>query len=198
MQASAPTTRRGKGLNREVVAAAAVELVEAEGIEALSMRRVAARLGVEAMSLYGHVTNRHDLLAAMNDWVLAGVADDSQASADPIEDALTFVRELRDALIRHPNTARLFAMNMSLQDSFATQVLTARALEILLSMNLDLPTAARVFGQCLSFVIGAVLLEVAIIQTGGPGAEVYDPALAFEGGVVALLGAAGKSLSASP
>ena len=106
-------------------------------------------------------------------------------------DALSFVRELRGALVSHPNTARLFAMNMSLQDSFATQVLTARALEILLRMELDPATAARVFGQCLSFVIGAVLLEVAIAQTGGPGVEVYDPTLAFEGGVVALLGAAG-------
>ena len=192
MQASAATTRRGKGLTRMVVAAAAVELVEAEGIKALSMRRLAARLGVEAMSLYGHVTNRHDLLMAMNDWVLAGVASHSQASANPLEDALSFVRELRDALVSHPNTARLFAMNMSLQDSFATQVLTARALEILLRMDLDPPTAARVFGQCLSFVIGAVLLEVAIVQTGGPGAEVYDPALAFEEGVMALLSATGN------
>lgn len=49
-------------LSRESILDAALELVDEEGLEALSMRRLGARLGVEAMSLYHHVANKAALL----------------------------------------------------------------------------------------------------------------------------------------
>lgn len=58
-------------LTRERVVAAAVELADAEGIDRLSMRALAARLGVEAMSLYHHVATKAALLDAMVDVVFA-------------------------------------------------------------------------------------------------------------------------------
>ena len=48
---------------------AAVELADAEGIDALTMRRLAARLGVEAMTLYYHVKNKTDVVDGMVDLV---------------------------------------------------------------------------------------------------------------------------------
>ncbi len=62
---------RGAGLSRERVVAAAVELADADGLTSLSMRSVARRLGVEAMSLYHHVANKEDLLDGMVDAVFA-------------------------------------------------------------------------------------------------------------------------------
>lgn len=186
-QADRRSGRRGKGLSRQVIAEAAVSVVEAEGIDGLSMRKVAAGLGVEAMSLYGYVANKHDLMVAMIDLVVAGVAAEAD-SGEPLADALSFARELRAALIAHPNTARLFAMNMSLQDSFSVQALTAKAMVVLSRLGLDQPAAVYAFGLCLSFVTGAVLLEVAIAQSGGPGPDLYDPAAAFERGILLLLG----------
>src|SRR5438046_586131 len=58
---SMATTRR-KPLSRERILAAALELVDEHGIDALSMRKLAQSLGYEAMSLYNHVANKDDLL----------------------------------------------------------------------------------------------------------------------------------------
>lgn len=178
--------RRGKGLSRETIAATAVAAVERDGFEGLSMRKVAAALGVEAMSLYEYVTGKQDLMVAMIDTVMARVGS-SPDSTDALSDALALAHDIRTSLIAHPNTARLFAMNMSLQDSFAVQALTARALMILTRLGLQPRDAAYTFGHCLSFVTGAVLLEVAIAQTGGTGPEIYDPAIAFDRGIRLLL-----------
>ena len=64
-----PPTARRPGLTREAVVAAAIALADEEGLPGLSMRAVAARLGVEAMSLYHHVPNKDALLDAMVDLV---------------------------------------------------------------------------------------------------------------------------------
>ncbi|MGH3090620.1 MAG: TetR/AcrR family transcriptional regulator C-terminal domain-containing protein [Rubrobacteraceae bacterium] len=62
-------TRR-KGLSRARVLGAAVAFVDREGLEALSMRKLGAELGVEAMSLYNHVPNKDALLDGMVEVVL--------------------------------------------------------------------------------------------------------------------------------
>src|SRR5215471_17284594 len=54
------------GLSRARVCQEALALVDAEGPEALSMRRLGARLGVEAMSLYHHVRDKADLIDALH------------------------------------------------------------------------------------------------------------------------------------
>ena len=60
-------------LNRDRIARAALGLVDSEGLAALTMRRLGSELGVEAMSLYNHVTNKDDLLDAIVDRVYAEV-----------------------------------------------------------------------------------------------------------------------------
>ena len=52
-------------LSRDGIVAAAVELADADGLAALSMRSVARRLGVMPMSLYNHVANKDDILGGM-------------------------------------------------------------------------------------------------------------------------------------
>ncbi len=56
-------------LNRDRVLAAAVEIADERGVGAVTMREVASRLGVEAMSLYNHVANKDDILDGMVDKV---------------------------------------------------------------------------------------------------------------------------------
>ncbi len=60
-------------LSRERVLRAALELADADGLEALTMHNVGRRLGVEAMSLYRHVENKEDLLNGLVDLVLSEV-----------------------------------------------------------------------------------------------------------------------------
>jgi len=62
----------GRGsLSREAILRTAIALAEAEGIEALTMRRLGQELGVQAMSLYNHVANKADLLDGVTGTLLA-------------------------------------------------------------------------------------------------------------------------------
>jgi AcrR family transcriptional regulator len=60
-----PTRKTRQPLTRERVLAQAIALADAEGVEALTMRKLGSELGVEAMSLYNHVANKGALVAAM-------------------------------------------------------------------------------------------------------------------------------------
>lgn len=65
-------------LSQEAIVLAAIELADEHGLAALTMRRLAAELGVEAMSLYNHVANKRDVLEGMVDavWALIDLALD--------------------------------------------------------------------------------------------------------------------------
>ncbi|MFD9336176.1 TetR/AcrR family transcriptional regulator C-terminal domain-containing protein [Streptomyces sp. NPDC060028] len=84
------------------IVGAAVTVADAEGLAALSMRRVAAELGVATMSLYRHVADKDDLLTRMMDGVMAGhplPADPPEGWREAIELA---ARQLWDLFRRHP------------------------------------------------------------------------------------------------
>ncbi|MBT1183076.1 TetR/AcrR family transcriptional regulator [Streptomyces sp. CJ_13] len=74
---AAPARRRSEapsGLDRERITAATVRLLDAEGLGRFSMRRLAAELGVTAMSLYWYVDTKHDLLELALDRALGELA----------------------------------------------------------------------------------------------------------------------------
>jgi AcrR family transcriptional regulator len=66
-------------LTRERIVGAAIALADDAGIESLSMRKLAKNLGVEAMSLYNHVSNKNDLVDAMVDLVVLEIELPSDA-----------------------------------------------------------------------------------------------------------------------
>jgi AcrR family transcriptional regulator len=66
-------------LNRERVRRAAVELADESGIQAVTMRALAQRLGVEAMALYNHVANKEELLDGMVEVVLSEISEATTA-----------------------------------------------------------------------------------------------------------------------
>src|SRR5438445_3591016 len=65
-------TRR-RGLTREAIVARALEVGNAEGLQAVSLRRLAQELGVTPMALYRHVRDKQDLINAMTEAVLEGL-----------------------------------------------------------------------------------------------------------------------------
>src|SRR5438309_5181945 len=67
---SRPETRP---LTLEAAVLAAVEVIEADGVGALTMRRLAARLGCSPMALYRHVATKQDLIRAIGEHYLAGI-----------------------------------------------------------------------------------------------------------------------------
>ena len=88
-------------LNRQRALVSAIELADTGGIAALTMRKLAQALDVEAMSLYHHVANKDDILDGMVDLVFAEIelpAGDLDWSTAMRQRA----RSLRSALVRHP------------------------------------------------------------------------------------------------
>jgi AcrR family transcriptional regulator len=94
---------RGSGrsrLTRDRIVAAAMELADAEGIDAVTMRAVARRLGAEAMSLYRHVRDKEEILDALVDGVYAEIALPRPGTpwADAMRERAIATREV---LLRH-------------------------------------------------------------------------------------------------
>ena len=100
MAEPAPSIEPRIPLSKERVLGAAVELADAHGIEALSMRRLAKELGVEAMSLYNHVANKDEILSG----IVEIVASEVEVPSDPLNWKASIRRSAisaHDAFIRH-------------------------------------------------------------------------------------------------
>lgn len=92
---------RESPLSRPQVLAAAVALADREGLAAVSMRHLAAELGVVPMALYKHVSDKNDLVAGMIDLVVAGYAA-PPPGLEWREGVRRRVLAARDALLEHP------------------------------------------------------------------------------------------------
>jgi AcrR family transcriptional regulator len=91
-------------LDRARIVAAALAIVDADGIDGLTFRRLADDLGVTPMSIYWHVADKAELLELVGHAVLAEVV--IPARHGPWREQLRDVhRAMFDALLRHPNTA---------------------------------------------------------------------------------------------
>lgn len=95
-------------INREQVLAAALDLLDEVGLDQLTMRRLAAALGVQNGATYWHFRSKQTLLAAMADSMLAGVADVDAGL--PWDARVTeLARRLRQALLRRRDGGRVFS-----------------------------------------------------------------------------------------
>jgi AcrR family transcriptional regulator len=103
-----PARHEEPALSRERVIAAAVDLLDADGIEGLTMRRLADRLGCGVMSLYWHVDNKDAVFDLALDSVLAyGGAAQPAASGDWRSEILHLLEDWRANMLRHPWSAAL-------------------------------------------------------------------------------------------
>lgn len=93
--------QRRPALSRDIVADAAVQIADAEGLDAVSIRRVTGDLGVRPMSLYTYIDRKEDLLALMRDRV-HGETLFGTGLPDGWRDALTAIaRRTREVMLRH-------------------------------------------------------------------------------------------------
>ena len=87
-------------LTRDRVLDAAIELADADGVDALSMRKLAKHLGFEVMSLYNHVANKEDLFDAMVDRVAAEIVAPPPGAGWKLA-ARAIAISAHEALLRH-------------------------------------------------------------------------------------------------
>src|SRR5262245_39701233 len=88
-------------LTREQIVRAAIELADAEGLEALTMRRLATKLGAGAMSLYWHIPNKDDLLDLMLDAAFGEVDLPERPSGDWRADLRLYAHHMLGVLRCH-------------------------------------------------------------------------------------------------
>ncbi|QNG20696.1 TetR family transcriptional regulator [Rhodococcus triatomae] len=108
--------RRTTALTRAVIRDAALELIDEGGLDGLSMRKLAARLGVQAPSLYSHYTNKNDLLEDVASAIMEHV-DISGFGAGWREGLIVWARSYRSALGAHPNIVPFLAYGPSTREA---------------------------------------------------------------------------------
>jgi AcrR family transcriptional regulator len=98
----ATRTRRADELSKDVIVAAATELLDEGGEAALTFRALTARLDTGYGAIYHHVANKSDLLAAATDAVIGRVVTGAVPDAPPREALRTVALGLFDAIDEHP------------------------------------------------------------------------------------------------
>ncbi|GAA5178758.1 TetR/AcrR family transcriptional regulator [Rugosimonospora acidiphila] len=157
----APTRR---ALNREYLAAAALALIDAEGLRKFSMRRLGAVLNVDPMAAYRHFADQEELFDGVAEALFAELDIDSLPWQEPWQRlAGQYCRRLRDVLLRHPHAVSVFATRPV--RSPASIEMGVRAVAKLRDAGLPPPTALRVLRCLREFTIGHAL-SVSTLQLG--------------------------------
>ncbi len=146
-------------LSREKIAAAAIRLADADGLEGLSVRKLAKELGVGPMRLYDYVSNRSELLDLMVDVVYAGIAEAGRRTAWRAT-VLAIAHATRDAALAHEWFADLLGGRPHLgPHALAVGEATAAALSQAPGVR-GIDDLQRAVGALNAFLIGAVRTEV--------------------------------------
>ena len=168
-------------LTRERIVAAALAIVDEQGPEALSMRRLGAVLGVEAMSLYKHVEGKEAILDGIRALLIEDFA--ARLPAGPVgdwrEDLAAFARAYRAVGRDHPRAFPLLAQGPGRAYVVGAGV-AEETIARLRAAGLD--RASAIFAQrtIVRFVLGASLIDRAADVAPAPVAEEELAALAQE------------------
>lgn len=152
-----------KRLNRELVLSTALEILDAEGVDALSMRRLGEQLGRDPMSLYRYANGRAELLDGVSELVLNELpinADDPDWQAQ----LRRIAHDFRDLALKHPHVVPLL-VTRPLSTPLGLQPLgTLRPLEQILSLLIDAgfapADALHVYRAYYGFLYGHILNEL--------------------------------------
>ena len=154
VSAAAPALRRPgsrQPLDREVILTAALDIIDAHGAEALTMRALATHLESGTATLYRHFANRAALIAAVIDRVLGEI--DSDAPGGTWQQVCKFLAwQLFDTLAAHPNLAPLLIENPP--TGRGTLAGREQFLAVLLRDGFTPETAGRLYATVAHYVIG--------------------------------------------
>ena len=147
-------------LSRKRVIAAAIGLIEAEGVEAVSMQRLATELGCGLISLYKHVPSGNALLDGIADEVISGVAWTCVPGASSQDQVRALLRAVRQLATAHPRCAMLALSRRDIPASLMRPAETALA--GLQAAGFSGPGAARIVRTLATYLLGLLAREVGI------------------------------------
>jgi TetR/AcrR family transcriptional regulator, tetracycline repressor protein len=191
---------RGRGLSGERIVDTTLALIDEQGLGAASMRAVASRLGVRAMSLYKHVESRDALFDAVVDRVVNELGDDPDVESHPVQGWRPYLEAMAHGVRRyaraHPHAFPLVATRPPSAPWINPPLRSVRWVEALLASlagegftDEQLLFTYRTFN---SFLLGYLLLETSAmalrdpksgdgsfatgpVQPGSDAAEASDP-----------------------
>jgi AcrR family transcriptional regulator len=164
-----------KGITRERIVAVALELLNEKGMDALTVRALASRLGVGAPALYWHVRNKQELLDEMSTFVMRRVIHalaEIAPGAGWRDDMAAYARVLRSEYLLHRDGARIFS-GTRFSDP---EVVKAKDpwLGRLTAAGFSLAEADDAVDLVTAFVVGFVIEEQERSQSAGADADRYS------------------------
>ncbi|WP_152365958.1 TetR/AcrR family transcriptional regulator C-terminal domain-containing protein [Microlunatus speluncae] len=162
-------------LDRETVVRTALRLLDADGLERLTLRRIAGELDVQAPALYWHFKNKQELLDAMATTVLT---DATRETADwtglPWREFLpAYAHGLRGALLRYRDGAKMVP-GTYLTDPAMFAVME-RALGVLTGAGFSARTASTALSTIYCYTVGFAIEEQAVHPRPGESDPRYTP-----------------------
>ena len=162
--------RRAAALSREEIVRAALNVADAEGPDAISMRRIARELRSGTMSLYWHIRSKEELLDLMIDSIV-GEAEAPEPSGDWRADLRAIAGSARDTLHRHRWAVNFMGGRPPLGPKSLRNL--EHALSVFDGLGLDKATAMTTLMAVNTYVLGAVLREMQEMNGEHYMAEVF-------------------------
>jgi AcrR family transcriptional regulator len=148
-------TQNRAPLDQDAIVAAAVSIADRDGVDAVTMRNLADRLGYKVMSLYNHVANKDELLMAMVDTVATEI-EGPDADIPPIAAVREQAIRFRAALVAHPWAPGIWNRHVP---GPARTVQMERLLATLAASGLPDDLAHHGFHAVINHVLGYTLQE---------------------------------------
>jgi AcrR family transcriptional regulator len=157
------------GLDRDRILDAALDLVDRAGLPALTMRRLAAEVDVEAMTLYHYFPNKDALVDGIVERVFAATPA-PVAGEDWATSLRRFAGALRETLLRHPGVLPVIVRPAVTP---ATLEVAEMALRALVDAGFPLGRAMDSINALTLFVVGHTAAEASIGAGDGPGSAAW-------------------------
>ncbi len=185
-------------LTRDLIVATALRIIDDEGMEGLSMRRLAAELGVRGPSIYHHFAGKDEIIEAIVEQINGAI--DLENAGPGWEAALTsYAHQLRALLVQHPHVVEFLALRPVTSDAglriyeHMISTLAADGWSVSLGRDLTLAVESLVYGAALMASAPDIVLS-AEQRARYPALAVYEdqpphaiPDDGFDAGFEALL-----------
>jgi AcrR family transcriptional regulator len=167
------TRPRRDPLTRDRVIDAALRIMDQDGLEAVTMRRLGRELGVEAMSLYGHVRDKEDILDGVTEAIMSRFLFPA-ATGDWTKDVRTMAGEWRRLLSLHPGVMQLLAERNKPLEGIAVYRPMDAALGVLRNAGLTAREAVQAFNALGGYIMGFVMMELGLMPGHGKSERAHE------------------------
>jgi AcrR family transcriptional regulator len=156
--ARGPARKRRPALDRRRIAVEALRIIDGDGLDGLSMRRLGTELGVEGMAIYHHFHSKAELLDGVLELLLEEMEPPPPAFGTPLERLRATFESTRAVAVRHPHAFLLLPTRRFGTDKALDYY--ERLLGLFREVGLDARLSARFFRLLAGYVTGAGLAEI--------------------------------------